>query len=235
MRPAAHLGTLENRICDGVSTFDDLAALTALMHCLVVDLDTRLAAGETLPTMPPWHVQENKWRSARYGLDAIVILDAACTERLVTDDLADLLVRLEPVAERLGCSAELASVADVVAGGASYQRQRAVAERHRRRPGRGRRLGGARAARLGLSGSARRSRPRARPSRAVRRAAAPAGRRSTLASSATAASASTSGSLVGPGSLRLRLTVWNGAVADLEPDPPGRPALGVDVGDAPGG
>lgn len=127
LRPAPHIGTLENRVCDGVSSLTDLAALAALMHCLVVDLDTRLAAGEDLPTMPPWFAQENKWRSARYGLDAIVILDAAATERLVTDDLADLLVRLEPVAERLGCTAELASVADLVARGASYQRQRAVA------------------------------------------------------------------------------------------------------------
>lgn len=130
LRPAPHIGTLENRVCDGVPSLRDLAALTALMHCLVVDLDTRLAAGEQLPTMPPWHVQENKWRSARYGLDAIVILDAASTERLVTDDLADLLVRLEPVAARVGCSAELASIADVVSGGASYQRQRAVAAAH---------------------------------------------------------------------------------------------------------
>ncbi len=129
LRPACHLGTLENRVCDGVSTFDDLAALTALMHCLVVDLDTRLAAGEALPAMPPWHVQENKWRAARYGLDAIVIVDAESNERLVTDDLADLLVRLEPVAERLGCAAELASVAQIPVRGASYQRQRAVAER----------------------------------------------------------------------------------------------------------
>ena len=129
VRPAPQLGTLENRICDGVSTLADLSALVALMHCLVVDLDTRLAAGETLPTMPPWHVQENKWRAARYGLDAIVILDAHSNERLITEDLADLLVRLEPVAERLGCSAELASVADIPRRGASYQRQRAVAAR----------------------------------------------------------------------------------------------------------
>ena len=127
VRPASHLGTLENRVCDGVSTVRELAALTALCHCLVVDLDTRLAAGEELTTMPPWHVQENKWRAARYGLDAIVILDADSTERLVTDDLADLLVRLEPVAERLGCAAELDSVRDIVERGASYQRQRAVA------------------------------------------------------------------------------------------------------------
>ena len=80
--------------------------------------------------MPPWHVQENKWRAARYGLDAIVITDAASNERLVTDDLADLVERLAPVADRLGCSAELASVAEIPRRGASYQRQRAVAAEH---------------------------------------------------------------------------------------------------------
>jgi carboxylate-amine ligase len=129
LRPAPHLGTLENRVCDGVSTFADLAALVALMHCLVVDLDTRLAAGETLTVLPPWHVQENKWRAARYGVDAIIILDAECNETLMTDDLARLVTRLEPVAARLGCSEELASVLDIPKRGASYQRQREVATR----------------------------------------------------------------------------------------------------------
>lgn len=128
VRPAPVHGTIENRVCDGVSNFTELGALVALMHCLVVDLDTRLAAGETLPTMPPWHVQENKWRAARYGLDAIVITDAASHERLVTDDLAELLERLAPVADRLGCAEELAGVADIPRRGAAYQRQRAVAE-----------------------------------------------------------------------------------------------------------
>ena len=104
-----------------------LAALVALMHCLCVDLDTRLAGGETLPTLPPWHVQENKWRAARYGLDAEIITDDASRERLVTDDLADLLTRLEPVAAKLECADELRSVADIPRHGASYQRQRAVA------------------------------------------------------------------------------------------------------------
>ena len=127
VRPAPHIGTLENRVCDGVSTVGDLSALVALTHCLVVDLDARVAAGEPVAVLPPWHVQENKWRSARYGLDAIVIVDADSRERLVIDDLADLVVRLEPTAARLGCLPELASVADVVSRGASYQRQRAVA------------------------------------------------------------------------------------------------------------
>ncbi len=117
------------RICDGVSNLRELAALTALTHCLVVDLSDRLSAGETLPTMPPWHVQENKWRAARYGMEAEIILDADANERLVTDDLDDLLTRLEPVAARLECVDELRSVEEITRGGASYQRQRAVAER----------------------------------------------------------------------------------------------------------
>ena len=127
IRPAPHLGTLENRVCDGVSTFADLSALVALTQCLVVDLDSRLANGESLPVLPPWHVQENKWRAARYGVEAIIILNARSDEALMTDDLAALVTRLEPVAARLGCSAELASVLDIPTRGASYQRQRAVA------------------------------------------------------------------------------------------------------------
>ena len=128
IRPSPELGTLENRVCDGMSDLGELGAVTALVHCLVVDLDTRLADGETLPTMPPWQVQENKWRAARYGLDAIVIVDDRNRERLVTEDLDDLLERLTPVARRLGCETELRAVADIPRRGASYQRQRAVAK-----------------------------------------------------------------------------------------------------------
>ena len=127
IRPSPHLGTVEVRVCDGVSNLTELAALVALTHCLIVDLDRRLEAGEELPVMPPWHVQENKWRASRYGLEAIVILDADSNERLVTDDLPDLLDRLTPVARSLGCADELAAVADIPRRGASYQRQRRVA------------------------------------------------------------------------------------------------------------
>ena len=130
IRPSPHLGTIEVRVFDGVSNLQELAALVALTHCLIVDLDRRLDAGEQLPVMPPWHVQENKWRAARYGLDAIIILDADSNERLVTEDLDDLLTRLAPVADSLQCADELAAVAEIPRRGASYQRQRRVAEEH---------------------------------------------------------------------------------------------------------
>ncbi|GAB3237212.1 glutamate--cysteine ligase [Kineococcus gypseus] len=128
IRPSPKLGTIEVRVCDGTPTLRELRALTALVHCLVVHLDGELEAGRELPTMPPWHVQENKWRSARYGLDAEIIVDAAGRERLVTDDLDDWLTRLEPVAKRLHCEDELRLVPGIPALGASYQRQRAVFE-----------------------------------------------------------------------------------------------------------
>ena len=130
IRPSPTLGTVEVRVFDGVSNLRELSALVALTHCLIVDLDRRLEAGEQLPVMPPWHVQENKWRAARYGLDAIIILDADSNERLVTEDLDDLLTRLAPVAESLHCADELALVAEIPRRGASYQRQRRVAEEH---------------------------------------------------------------------------------------------------------
>ncbi len=128
VRPAPKLGTVEVRICDGVSTLTEMRALVALVHCLVVDLSDRLERGEKLPTMPPWHVQENKWRAARYGLDAWIILDEHSNERLMQDDLHDLLEHLAPVAERLGCVDDLALVEEIPRRGASYQRQRAIAD-----------------------------------------------------------------------------------------------------------
>ncbi|WP_020657849.1 glutamate--cysteine ligase [Amycolatopsis benzoatilytica] len=130
IRPAPHFGTLEMRVCDGLPTLQEVGAISALTQCLVEDFSSRLDDGEQLPVLPPWHVQENKWRAARYGLDAIVILDAAGRERLVTDDLVELLDRLEPVARKLDCVRELRDVETILQVGASYQRQRAVAKQY---------------------------------------------------------------------------------------------------------
>jgi carboxylate-amine ligase len=130
IRPVAGLGTMEMRICDGMSTLKEIGAIAALTQCLVEDFSTTLDNGGSIPTMPPWHVQENKWRAARYGMDAIIILDAAGKEQLVTEHTVELLNRLEPVAARLGCATELAGVEDIIARGAGYQRQRRVAAAH---------------------------------------------------------------------------------------------------------
>ncbi|MEO5992205.1 MAG: glutamate--cysteine ligase [Arthrobacter sp.] len=130
IRPVPHFGTIEMRICDGLATVEEVGAVAALTQCLVDEFSTTLDNGGTIPTMPPWHVQENKWRAARYGLDAIIILDAEGNEQLVTDHIRETVARLRPVAEKLGCAAELADVLKIVERGAGYQRQRRVAAEH---------------------------------------------------------------------------------------------------------
>ena len=128
IRPAPGWGTVEIRVCDGIPTVAELAAVTAFVQCLVHDMSQRLDRGEELNFLPDWFHRENKWRSARYGMDTIIIENAACDERLVTDVIADEVERLAPIAEELGCSAELESMLSFARVGASYQRQKKVFE-----------------------------------------------------------------------------------------------------------
>lgn len=127
VRPSATWGTVEVRFCDSTSTAAELAGIAALVHCLVDDLAQRLDEGEHLDDLQPWFVRENKWRAARYGLDATIIVDRAGRQRPVADDIAGLISRLEPVAFRLECVAELQSVRDIIAHGGSSTRQRNTA------------------------------------------------------------------------------------------------------------
>ena len=128
IRPSPRWGTLEMRACDGLSSAEEIGAVAALVQCLVERMSRQLDAGESLPRLQPWFVRENKWRAARYGLEAEIILNASGKERLVTEDIRDLLVSLAPIAEDLGCARELEQVNLILTKGASYQRQLRVAE-----------------------------------------------------------------------------------------------------------
>lgn len=127
IRPHPVFGTVELRICDGLPTLHEIGMVAALSQCLVETFNTQLDRGYTLPTPKGWVLRENKWRAARYGLDAEVILDDSGGTIPVRDALAELVADLGPVSERLGCAEELSRISGVLSGGASYQRQRAVA------------------------------------------------------------------------------------------------------------
>jgi glutamate---cysteine ligase / carboxylate-amine ligase len=129
VRPSAKWGTVETRVCDGLPTTFEIGALTALVQCIVDDCSERLDAGETLPTLQPWYVRENKWRAARYGMDAEIVVDRDGGQRQVADDIRDLVTRLEPVADRLGCAQELQDALTIIEVGASYERQAVAAAR----------------------------------------------------------------------------------------------------------
>ena len=134
IRPHPNFGTLEVRICDAPSTMKELAALVALVQCLVVALGDRYENGAPVALLNPWILRENKWRACRHGLDADLIRDNEGDHAPLRQQLPDLVARLEPVAEKLGCLQELRGVHGILEHGASYERQRATMERSPRLP-----------------------------------------------------------------------------------------------------
>jgi len=129
IRPHPNFGTVELRIFDGLPTLSEVGTVAALAQCLVEQFDLQLDRGYTLPVPKSWTVRENKWRAARYGLEAQIIDDRGQTAP-VRGSLSELAAELAPLADRLGCSKELARIDDIVRQGASYQRQRQVAAAH---------------------------------------------------------------------------------------------------------
>ena len=126
IRPHPDFGTVEIRMFDGVPTLREIGMTAALSQSLVQLMDTQLDRGYKLPTPPAWVVRDNKWRATRYGLDAIVITDDSGSTAPLRDELYELTRELQPVADRLGCGPELGVVTEVLDGGASYERQRAI-------------------------------------------------------------------------------------------------------------
>ncbi|MDL0401934.1 glutamate--cysteine ligase [Corynebacterium lehmanniae] len=129
VRPAAKWGTVEVRISDATSNLRELAAVVALTHCLVVHYDRMLERGEKLPSLQQWHVAENKWRGARYGMDALVITSRDTDEDWIKTELQLLIDELTPVAADLDCVDELNLVREIIERGAGYERQRAIYQR----------------------------------------------------------------------------------------------------------
>ncbi len=129
IRPHPGFGTLELRICDGIPTMDELCAIVALSQSLVVWLGERYEAGLEIPRHQAWTIRDNKWRAARYGLDADIIRDEEGNVISLRRSISDLVERLEATAERLGCLEDLRRVNEILERGTSAVRQREVFDR----------------------------------------------------------------------------------------------------------
>ncbi|MEA2288816.1 MAG: glutamate---cysteine ligase / carboxylate-amine ligase [Solirubrobacteraceae bacterium] len=119
-------GTVELRVPDAQSTVADTAAVAAVAHCLVAWLAERHAAGEPLEVAATWRIAENRWAACRHGADAALADLVTGEVRPARLRLHELLDDLQPVAERIGCGAELSAARDLADGNGAV-RQRAVA------------------------------------------------------------------------------------------------------------
>ncbi|MEA2502289.1 MAG: glutamate---cysteine ligase / carboxylate-amine ligase [Actinomycetota bacterium] len=127
VRPHPDFGTVELRICDGLPTLSEVAAIGALSQCLVEWMDNLCDRGFALPHPRQWIIRENKWRAARYGVDAQIIVDEGGELVPVRRAVEELVEELGPIASRLACVDELHFVLDILKTGPSYVRQRAMA------------------------------------------------------------------------------------------------------------
>jgi len=123
VRPHPNLGTVELRAFDAQTRVESVAAIAALAQCLVATF------AEARPEpQPRTFIDENKWRAARYGLDADLVDLAHDTERPAREAVRELLAAAEPAARRLGCSGELAEVERILERGSGADEQRRVHE-----------------------------------------------------------------------------------------------------------
>ena len=112
-------------MCDGMATLTELCALAALAQAAVAHLCQRIDAGEELTREPDWVLRENKWRAARYGVEATLVHGDGSVTRLA-DEVGEWVERVRPDALALGTEADLDRVLDILDHQPSYVRQRAV-------------------------------------------------------------------------------------------------------------
>ncbi len=133
LRPHPRFGTIELRVPDQQTTVADSVALTALAQSLVAWLAERHDAGERLRVDPTWRIEQNRWSAARHGLAGSLADLESGEPAPASERVRDLIGRLEPVAERLGCAAELRAADALAASGGGARRMRAAADGDPRR------------------------------------------------------------------------------------------------------
>jgi carboxylate-amine ligase len=107
MRPHPFFDTVEFRICDMPATFEDTIAIAALCQALVAKLTWLYERNLLTPTLPSHYIEENKWRAARYGLDA-EIFDFVQDRRLsMRNSIHELLDFVDDVVDDLGTQSEI--------------------------------------------------------------------------------------------------------------------------------
>jgi carboxylate-amine ligase len=116
--PQPHLGTLEIRALDAQSSLDDLAALVALTHCLVVHEATANPRRAPSPEL----LRELDFRASRDGLEARLMLDGDV--RSVREIAYRAIAIAGAQAADLGCWDDLMTLHRLLEEGNGAQRQR---------------------------------------------------------------------------------------------------------------
>ncbi|MEE2781394.1 MAG: YbdK family carboxylate-amine ligase [Planctomycetota bacterium] len=126
VRPHHNFGTVEVRVCDMPGNLQDTLAITALVQCLVKALSDDIDQGAYQHDCHPMMVLQNKWRSCRYGLNARLVDTYTYESFSAKERVGQLVRRLRPEAEVLGCSDYLEGCLDIASRPSWSERQRSI-------------------------------------------------------------------------------------------------------------
>lgn len=115
--------TVEYRVCDMLMTVDEVVCLAALMQCIIAKLYKLHRQNQGFRTYRRIFINENKWRAARWGIEAKLI-DFGREEEVPFRTLIDeLLEFIDDVVDELDCRNEVNYVYRILEHGTGADRQ----------------------------------------------------------------------------------------------------------------
>ena len=122
VRPHPDFGTIEIRICDLPSRFNEILAIVALIQGLVANLTE--SDKHLNPNMQV--LKSNKWQAARYGLKGRFVHPLLQKKISMLEAAGEIFTKAEPNMEQLGTSHYLSELHQVVESGTSADQQRKI-------------------------------------------------------------------------------------------------------------
>src|SRR6266516_7752187 len=107
IRPHPFFGTVEFRIFDMPLTLNDVIGIAAVCQSLLAKLSWLHKNGRETYVVPRNLLEENKWRVARYGLDAEIVEFEQERTLSMRDSIRELLDMVDDVADDLGTRSDL--------------------------------------------------------------------------------------------------------------------------------
>jgi carboxylate-amine ligase len=129
IRPSPKFNTLEFRIADIPTKIDEAVCMAAIIQALVAKLLKLRSKNESWRHYRQLHIQENKWRAMRYGIEGTLI-DYGKAASVPTRDLAlEIIDLLDDVVDELGSRQEVNYIHTILKEGTSAERQLAIFHR----------------------------------------------------------------------------------------------------------
>jgi carboxylate-amine ligase len=123
LRPSPKYPTLEYRVCDVVTRIDDALAISALKVALVAKLLKLRRNNMQWRLYRREHIQENKWRAVRYGLNGKLLDLGRVREVDARKLVVELLAFVDDVVDDLDLRDEISHIPTILARGTSADLQ----------------------------------------------------------------------------------------------------------------